>query len=464
MTDRPTVAIVGGGASGALVATQLSRRLHPDGLRIVIVERRAQTGRGLAYSTRSDLHRLNVPAEKMGAFPRDGEHFLRWAQRTVPDAARGQFLPRRLYGDYLVGVLADAVARARPGIEVVTVRDDATGADVDAGGPRPGVTLHLRDGEPVRADRLVLATGNLPPAPAPGADPELAADDRYHGDPWDPALVPAAMGEDTVLLVGTGLTMIDLALLLGVPGGPRRLRAVSRNGLLPRAHVDGPAPVPLPYELPHGPFGLDELLADVERRIDAAGDWRPVIDSLRPVTNRIWQRLPEADRERFVSEVARHWEVRRHRMAPEIATALGALLDAGRLTLQAASIEALRPVEGGIEVAFADGETFTVDRVVNCTGPSLQMGIAGEPLLAGLLDAGHVRPGPFGLGLDHESRGALVTAAGTPSRVLYGIGPVRKGHLWETTAVPEIRAQAFELADLLTAQLTSRTAQAGRAA
>ncbi len=467
MSDtRPSVAIVGGGASGSLLAAQLTRRLHPDGLRIHLIERREHPGRGLAYSTPWDFHRLNVPVEAMGAFPRDPSHFLRWAQRRDPEVKPGQFMPRGDYGSYLEGILGDAIAAARPGIEIDLVRGSAVGADLECEGPRPMATVTLDDGREIRADRLVLAFGNLPPALPPGADPDLASSDRYHGDPWDPELARLAAADDTVLLIGTGLTMIDIALVLGEGDRPGAIRAISRNGLLPRAHNAEPKAPDAGYELPHGEFTLDELVADVDARVAEAeargGDWREVIDSLRPVTNRIWGRLPAADRERFVHDVSRHWEVRRHRMAPEIAARLDALIDEGRLRVEGATIEGLSPVKGGIEVRL-EGETFVADRVVNCTGPSLRVGIAGEPLLASLLDAGFVQPGPFNLGLDHDSRGAMITVEGTPSPLIYGIGPVRKGRLWETTAIPEIRAQSFELADLLTAQLTSRTSRAGRA-
>lgn len=471
MSDRPTVAIIGGGASGSLLATQLTRRLHPDGLRVVLIERRAEPGRGLAYSTPWDFHRLNVPVEQMGAFPRDAAHFLRWAQRTVPEAAPGDFMPRGLYGDYLTGILRDATTTARPGVELECIHDEAIGAEVECDGPRPTVVVEMKSTPPVRADRLVLAFGNLPPALLPGADASLAESDRYHGDPWDPALPGLAAGEDSILLIGTGLTMVDIALVLGAEGGPRRIHAISRNGLLPRAHsADGVRPEGF-FELPSGSFTLDELIAEVDRQITeteaAGGDWRQVIDSLRPVTNRIWGRLPAADRERFVHDVSRHWEVRRHRMAPEVASMLDRLERSGKLRVRGADIQGLHPVDCGIEVSLgerdgAPAETFTVDRVVNCTGPSLRVGIAGEPVLASLLDAGQVRPGPFNLGLDHDSRGAMITVEGTPSPVIFGIGPVRKGRLWETTAIPEIRTQAFELADLLTSQLTSRSAQSGR--
>ncbi len=471
MSDRPTVAIVGGGASGSLLAAQLSRRLHPDGLRVVLIERRPEPGRGLAYSTPWDFHRLNVPVEQMGAFPRDPAHFLRWSQRAVPDVAPGQFMPRGLYGDYLQGILRGAVSGSRPGVELEFVTDEAIAAEVECDGPRPIASVSLRGGGTVRADRLVLAFGNLPPALPPGAAPGLAASDCFHGDPWDPALAERARGEDSVLLIGTGLTMVDVALILSGDDGPRSIRAISRNGLLPRAHSADVVRPESFFELPKGGFTLDELIADVDRRVTAieaaGGDWREVIDSLRPVTNRIWGRLPASDRERFVHDVSRHWEVRRHRMAPEVAAMLERLEGTGRLDVHGASIQSLRPVEEGIEVSLGpyDGrvsETFTVDRVVNCTGPSLRVGIAGEPVLASLLDSGEVRPGPFNLGLDHDSRGAMMTVEGAPSTLIYGIGPVRKGRLWETTAIPEIRTQSFELADLLTAQLTSRSARSGR--
>jgi uncharacterized NAD(P)/FAD-binding protein YdhS len=455
--DCPTVVIAGGGASGTLLATQLIRRLHPGGLRVVLIDRTGAFGRGLAYSTPWETHRLNVPAGRMGAFPRDAEHFMRWAE-----AAEDAFLPRCEYGAYLSRVLCDAVARARPGVELVRVCDEVVDADVDAN----GVTVHLRDGAPIRADRMVLAFGNLPPGPAPGADPDLEVSGRYHGDPWDRDLTRLAAGE-SVLLIGSGLTMVDLALVLGRHSAPGALRAVSRTGQLPRAHRRFEREAHEPFELPDGAFTLDELIAEIDRRIGLAkatgGNWRGVVDSLRPITNVIWRRLPDADKHRFVTEVARHWEVRRHRMAPEVAAQLRTLREEGRLLVEQGNITALRPVADGVEVT-RDGDTFTVDRVVNCTGPSLRVGLAGDPLLSSLLAAGHVRPGPFELGLDHDSRGALVGADGRPAGSVYGIGPVRKGHLWETTAIPEIRAQAFELADLLSAQLSARSVQALRAA
>src|SRR5262249_25933660 len=100
----PRVAIVGGGASGALGAANRLRE-GPPGLRVTVYEPRAELGLGVAYSTREPWHRLNVPATGMSAVPGDPDHFRAWAG-AAPEA----FLPRLAYGRYLRQVLADAIA------------------------------------------------------------------------------------------------------------------------------------------------------------------------------------------------------------------------------------------------------------------------------------------------------------------------------------------------------------------
>ncbi|HWY24061.1 MAG TPA: hypothetical protein VNX47_04035, partial [Nevskia sp.] len=52
----------------------------------------------------------------------------------------------------------------------------------------------------------------------------------------------------------------------------------------------------------------------------------------------------------------------------------------------------------------------------------------------------------LGLGLLTDAQGALLDRDGQASTWLYTLGPARKGQLWETTAVPEIRVQAQALA------------------
>jgi uncharacterized NAD(P)/FAD-binding protein YdhS len=203
----------------------------------------------------------------------------------------------------------------------------------------------------------------------------------------------------------------------------------------------------------------DEIVSTIRD----GGDWRQAIDSLRPVTNQIWMRFSDSDRRRFVERLSRRWDVHRHRMAPAVAAMLGELRGAGRLSVEQASVTGIRAVDDGVEVTLqrpnpGGPEAVRYDRVVNCTGPALDLSTAGDQLLDHLFGHGLSRPGPLHLGIDHDLRGAVIGADGSPSSWLYEIGPVRKGRLWETTAIPEIRQQALELADILTADLERITA------
>jgi uncharacterized NAD(P)/FAD-binding protein YdhS len=462
MKERPTVAIVGAGASGTLVATQLLRRHHPRGLWITLIERGEAFGPGLAYSTPWEFHRLNVPAGEMGAYPRDPHHFVRWARTEGFDLAPDGFAPRQLFGSYLSGVLADAERTAFSDVTLDRVNDEAIDIAVSGDADRPRVTIALSSGAAVHADFVVLALGNLPPPVPPGCDPDLLASDRYEGDAWDPDLPERAAGEDTVVLLGTGLTMVDVALMLGREGGPRTILAVSRRGLLPRSHRPGVQPAARRFApLRHSPE-LAELVIEFDARVNEAqadgGDWREVIDSLRPVTNQIWMRFSEVDRRRFVQHLSRRWDVHRHRMAPEVASMLYRLRDQGRLRIETGAIERVRVLRDRVAVTLASPDTgrsneLVADRVVNCTGPALDLKPVDQPLVRTLFERRLARRGPLHLGLDHDARGALVDYRGASSRALFTIGPMRKGRLWETTAIPEIRLQALELADQLTSAL-----------
>jgi len=465
-STTPAVAIVGAGASGTLLAAQLLRRHHRAGLRVILIERRNETGRGVAYSTPYDYHRLNVPAEQMGALPRDPRHFVRWASSEGHGTAAGDFAPRGLYGDYLRALLADAERTSVPEASLEIVRDDVVDATVDE--QRRCARLELRSGGSLEVDRVVLALGNLAPADPPGAEPGLLRSGLYEADPWDPELAERAAGDDLVLLLGTGLTMVDVALTLGAETVRPRFLAISRKGLMPQQHRPGASGPPRQFQLARERVRLDEIASEVEAEASAVeskgGDWRQVIDSLRPVTNQIWHRFSDADRRAFVARLARRWDVHRHRMAPEVAVMLEELKESGRLELAMASVASLRAAPGGgVDVELErDGtriEKLTVSRVVNCTGPALDLRAAREPLLEALFAAGEIRSGPLRLGLDHDPRGVIIRGSGSASGVLHCLGPMRKGRLWETTAIPEIRTQAFELADQITSDLERAAAR-----
>ena len=456
-----TIVIVGGGFSGTLTAVHLLRAEWPEGVHVVLVNRSGPLARGVAYGTRSAAHVLNVPAARMSAFPEDEEHFLRFARGRDPSVGGGDFVQRSLYGDYLEWVLEQAVAAAPARTRfthhvagVVDVRMCPDG----------GAELELEGGGPsvLAADRVVLAAGSYAPADPPVPDAAFfTGDPRYVRDPWAPGALDGVDRGRPVLLVGTGLTMLDVALELHGRGMDVPMHAVSRRGLLPRPHrspASPPRPVELGGALLAGPWTVRRYLREMRRAVATHPDvdWRDVLASIRPVTPALWAALPLAERARFLRHLQPYWDVHRHRAAPGIADAVDALVRGGRLRVSAGRL--LR-VDGGpdaVAVSFRRRgdravEEVRVGTVVNCTGPSANVAALGEPLLDALLRQGLITPCPLGLGIRTAPGYALRDREGNASEVLFHTGPLLKADHWESTAVPELRVHAARLAEHLRA-------------
>lgn len=391
------VVIVGGGASGALTALAVAG----TDAAVTVVERSERLGPGLAYGAADEHHLLNSPAGRMSAVPAREDHFVEWCASRGDSVDPAAFAPRRRYGDYLEDVVGGLVAAGR----IDRVRGEAVALDDSTS------AVLLRDGRTLPADRVVLALGNPPPA-------------GRGLDPWSAGSLDGARGN--VLLVGTGLTMVDAATRLARRDPDVRLTATGRTLRLPRVHLDRPQPAG-PGLRPAGP-ALRDVLAAVRERLRAARSegraWQAEVDGIRPQVNALWAALPPADRQRFVRHVSRTWEVHRHRMAPAVAAEVADLQAAGRLT-----------------IGRVDG-TAGFDAVVDCTGPRPIPSRGWNPLLDSLLATGRVQADRLGLGIAVDADGAPIDRRGRPSPVLTVIGPARRGTEWECTAVPEIRAQA----------------------
>ncbi|MDF1604863.1 FAD/NAD(P)-binding protein [Nocardioides sp. YIM 152315] len=420
------VAVVGGGASGVLTALQLLSTSDDSSLCVTVHEATGVLGRGVAYGTSDPRHLLNVRARHMSAFADVPSDLLDWARRAGRDPDPLGFLPRMEYAAYLQDTLADT-ADHRLTISAGRV-DDLVPTD-------SGFELQAR-GRTSVADVVVLAYGNQRPQELP----ELAGLPGLIGNPWDLAAIRALPGDADVVIVGTGLTAIDTAITLLEDRPRRRAVMVSRSGLLPCAHIAQQSTAWV-TDVPAGPLTADSVAALVRHQVEAARahgvDWRNVVDGLRPQTQQIWRRLDVDERRRFLATYARDWEVRRHRMAPEVADRIDRYRRDGRLTL----------VPGGtgrVDVGAADA-------VVNCTGPLTDISRTDDPLLRALQARGLVAPDPLRLGLESTVSGEVIGADGRVVEGLYAVGPPRRGTLWESTAIPEIRAQAAEVARLVLA-------------
>jgi uncharacterized NAD(P)/FAD-binding protein YdhS len=443
------VVIIGGGFSGSVLAAQLLRRAQ-SAISVAVVERSSTTARGIAYSTRVEAHLLNVPAGKMSAFPDDTEHFLRWAKTNYDaETEAADFVPRRVYGQYIEAVLRDAQQSSLG--QLYWIKDEATAVTR----LEDSAMVHLASGLTFTANQVVLALGNFRPS-----DPSLPGktDDsrRYVPFAWDESAISRAVPSGDVLLVGSGLTCVDIAIILRSHRFAGAIHVISRRGLSPRRHRAA-KPWP-PFWNSYSPRTVLGLLRLVRQQVRAAQkigtDWRAVIDSLRPFTAEIWASLPLDEKRRFLRHARPYWEVHRHRVAPEIGDFLGGQIADHDIQAHAGHITQYQETPEYVEVTYLDRisgkeNKLRVGLVVNCTGPETDARRLNHPLLNQLFAEGLARHDELFLGLDVAANGALVETSGHRSKFLYAVGPARKGSLWETTAVPEIRVQAAQLASHL---------------
>ncbi|HLL59641.1 MAG TPA: FAD/NAD(P)-binding protein [Allosphingosinicella sp.] len=435
MTQRH-VAVIGGGYSGTMQAIALLRQ----GARVTLIERGEQVGRGVAYSTRHADHLLNVRASGMSAFADEPAHFTEWL--AARGGGAGDFAERRLYGTYVQELLATAAVRAGDRLQIV--RGEA--ADVVRGGD--GENVRLTDGGSLAADAVILSIGNL----APDIPRTIASDLRqsaiYVADPWAADIAAGLADEDQVLLIGTGLTAIDAALMLDSAGFRGRILALSRRGLVPRAHIDPPSAAAGLHEMPRAECA--SLVRRVRKDAEKIG-WRAAVDQLRPVTQALWNEAGVEQRRRFLRHLGPYWDVHRHRIAPSIAARIRGMAEEGRLSFAAGKILSTSLEEKLGQVSWrprgsVENANLIVARIVNCTGPQADISRAGEPLLDRLLAAGRIRPDPCRIGIDVDTSSRTIGASGEASSSLYAIGPMTRGTFWEIVAVPDIRGQVQAVA------------------
>ncbi len=428
---RVPVAIIGGGFSGTILAAQLARRDVASAL----IDGSGQVGKGVAYSTMEPAHLLNVRAEGMSAWSGEPDHFAQRFEREGGDQ-RG-FAERRLFGRYVGEILDAAVASGCAEV----IQAGAMKATRDSDNWR----VELDDGSRIEAAAIALAVGNQQPEPLSAF---TRVSQRFIANPWG-SEARAAVGElvefgGSALLVGTGLTMIDLALSLDAAGYRGKAIALSRRGLIPRSHADfEPAPVER-EEVPHGNLrGLWRWL----RERSAEVGWRAAIDSLRPHSHPLWQSLDAEQQRRFLRHARPWWDVHRHRIAPEVARTIHNMIAEDRLEITAGRIVAASESDERLEVEIrrrrsTARQTFDVAYAFNCTGPLHSIARTRDPLLRSLLDAGYVRADQLGIGLEVDERSR---AAGSDH--LWALGPLTKGRYWEIIAVPDIREQAAAVAE-----------------
>jgi uncharacterized NAD(P)/FAD-binding protein YdhS/predicted metal-dependent enzyme (double-stranded beta helix superfamily) len=459
--EARVIAIIGGGFTGTMTLANLLRlgRQSSVPLHFVLIDRQPAVGEGIAYRTNDSRHLLNVPAAKMSAWPDRPDDFLAFARASDPSIKPGDFLPRKLYGQYVRQTLLKLAESPGDHVSVEVIRGDAANL---APAPMSGWTVTTGAGRALRADLVIVTLGHRPP------DDEFARRfkgprDRFVADPWA-ALVLSQIGPDEpVLLLGSGLTAVDAILTLDRSDRSAPITVVSRHALLPLPHAREPkaaddvSQIVAQWLDPAQPLTVRELaqtLREHTAHAAAAGvDWRQVIDGLRPFIAQLWGRLNLAERARFLRHLRPFWEIHRHRMAPEVAARLEHLRNNKILHINAGTLLSADADADGINATLSRRgisatRNLRVAWIVNCTGPGAHNRRATHPILRPLLESGTLCDDALGLGLRTDAEGRAIKASGEAHSNLLIAGTLRKSTLWESTAVSELRQQAAVVAGI----------------
>lgn len=455
------LAIVGGGASGTLLLLHLLETIrHP--FSVVIFQKGHARTQGVAYSTSDSAHLLNVRAGRMSAYAGDPDHFTDWLRRRPEypavlggDPPKDAFVPRYLYGLYLSETLEKAMEH-KPDYFSVTWKDTQAVSVTD------GALFSIRteDGEVIRATDLSICTGIEAPSHLPGL-PDVPADARIYVNPWLKEM-PDLKEAGDVLIIGTGLTMVDHTLSLLNAGFKGRIIALSKHGHLPMAH---PAHKPAVKQDPtlRLPGDLSTLFQVIRKRIQAHPDpqgWEePILEDLRPYSQQLWFHFSREEKQRFLRHLQHHWSKLRHRIPFAVHQQLELARQDGRLQLLNGRVSTVDTAGEQLLITVTSRKGVTdrvpVQRIFNCVGPVLDISQSTNPLLCNMAQQGLLRNSEARLGPDATMEGHAIGAGGTVNERITLLGPLLRGVIWEAVAIPEIRVGAEKIARHLSARKIS---------
>ncbi|WP_095054696.1 FAD/NAD(P)-binding protein [Pseudomonas sp. Irchel s3b2] len=453
------ILIIGGGLSGTMLAAQLLRL--PGKRQVLVIEPRVELGRGEAYSAVELGHTLNGNAARMSVDPDNADDLTQWLTEYIaaggwPESDQQHvpvselFPPRGIFGLYVQQRLAEAQALgALNGSSVEHVRAEV----VDLQTCDDSVQLSLNDGQRLQGAYAVLATGMFAAARTPQT--ESSGLNAAALDPWDVAAMRQLDPQSTVLVIGSGLTMVDAVVSLEQAGHRGPIEVFSRHGLLPHVRRQPPTWVDFLAE-DHGIRTPRQLMRELRRQcrnaIEQGIDWQAPLDTVRAHIGRLWSQATDVQRRQFVRHVRPWWESHHHRSPPLSAELVARLHGEGRLRIQAASFKGLEPsLNGEVSIRIrrrGEAQTCVISgaALINSSGIEYDWRRVARPLPQQLLARGLVRPGPLALGIAAAVDGAVPGADGQVASRLFAMGPPLRGMWWESTAVTDVASQAKALA------------------
>ena len=451
------IAIIGAGLSGTLLAINLLKQaVSKIPASIFLIDRNPSNEMGPAYSSSEDCLLLNVPACKMGAHDSDPEGFLKWARKKGIKAGEFDFLPRKLYKEYIHELLEEAIQSKSNSTLFNRLQGEVSDIDVAEGIAR----LHIGDSR-IEADIVVLALGNFPPRNLPLKNKSFLTCPNYYQNPWPDEAYKQIKPGQTVFIIGTGQTTIDILNRLFEKKHKGKIIAISTHGHLPNVHSDFQT-YPSFFEEIKDLNSIAMILRIFRRHIRRANeigmDVNSVMDSLRPHTQQLWLHLSFNERSRFLRHLFRYFEIVRSRIPPQSNHLVDKMLKSEQLRIIRGRIQEIIVSTENTKIIFIPyksnrAETIDSDIVINCIGPEMNYEKIDQPFLQSLLKKGIIQTDPLNLGMNATIEGEIINNQKSMHKIFYTLGSTMRGILWEVLAVPEIRIQA----ELLSTKFLSDT-------
>lgn len=444
-----TIAIIGGGFSGTLIAIHLLNGSKNVSVKLINCNYNAPLGP--AYSTKQIEHLLNVPAGKMSAFPDQPGHFINWLKKQsafkhlITDTIEQEFIPRLIYGFYLNDITKEDFSNKQ--FERITAKA------INVNLANKEYEIILDNHSSIQAEQLVLAVGNFLPANPKIKNVAFFGSRNYFQNPWTTDYLENLSSNNPILLIGSGLTMVDCVLSLKKNNFAGKIVAVSPRGYSPESHIKTSTYPDFYIEIENKE--LSELFKIIRRHITIAKEknmhWQSVIDAVRPYVQKIWISLSQKDRQQFVSHLRHIWGVARHRLPKKIYDIIDDLKEKGQLEIIGGRLQNIIQQNNIINVDILlrkniSIRTIQVARVVNCTGPQENYAELNDELIKNLLDKKLITTNKLNIGIQALPDGRVLNAEGEVSKKIYTIGSSLRAVLWETTAIPELRVQASAIA------------------
>jgi uncharacterized NAD(P)/FAD-binding protein YdhS len=459
MNEKLTIAVIGGGFCGVMTVVNLIEKAKSP-VKIFLFNDGYTLAKGVAFGAQSSKYLLNIPAGNMSAFESKPNDFVEWLCQKPKYALLDKellckiFVPRKEYGEYLESIWQQALQQKNKNVEIQIIADKAKDIVIE----NHEAVITFNEVNKVVANAVVLATGNEKPANISIENIDFYNSKLYFKNPWLPEAVQNLDGVKDVFIIGNGLTMIDTVIGLLENNFSGNIYSMSPNGfaLLPHGHT-GKLYTALTDELQE-PYQLDELFKLFSKHIKFIKEFgfsaEPVIDSFRAKTQHVWSALTIHDKKRFLRHLSRHWNAVRHRIPTHIYRLVQNLRIDKKLTTIKGRLMDIKEKDGLAEVIFFNKEdkkkeVLTVQRIINCTGPSANIYKTENDLLKKLIDKRFIKADELKLGIDANFNGQIVDENNKPSTIFYTLGSSMKGVLWESTSVPDLRVQADNLASLL---------------